>query len=383
VTPRSPSKPRGEGGLNQEIADLLEQGVIVLDDTLSIVSWNRWMADAAQLDAHQAVGRSLFDVFPEIKDTDRAVALERALHGEVVVYSHRFHEYFLPLVTPAGFTEMSRMQQSARIAPRVKDGKTIGVIILIQDVTERTVRESELRQALEHAQIANRAKADFLSSMSHELRTPLNVILGYSQLMSDGIGGTLNPDQGRKVDRIKQAVWHLLSIIDEILTFSRVEAGKEVMKAEPVDLVDLINDAIVMLQNEAAAKELALAAHTPVEHLPITTDARRLRQILLNLLGNALKFTQRGGVNLVLEVERERAVIHVTDTGRGIDSSRLEDIFEPFTRVDAGEGPSGTGLGLPLSRRLARLLGGDISVRSTRDQGSTFTLVLPLDSDSA
>jgi signal transduction histidine kinase len=364
-------------GLGQELADLIEQGVVLLDHTLTIVGWNRWMEGATRLSGRLVVGKHIFKIFPELQETDRALALERALKGEVVLYSHRFHEYFLPLAPPPGFGEVSRMQQSVRIAPRMQSGRVIGLVILIQDVTERTVREAELRSALDRAEVANRAKADFLSSMSHELRTPLNVVLGYADLLTSGIGGDVNPGQQQKIERIKTSVWHLLAIIDEILMFSRVEAGKEIALREAVDIIGIVQDTVVMLQNEAHARGLMLASELPTEKLMIESDARRIRQILLNLLSNALKFTEHGSVRVSLKGQGDQVAIEVADTGRGIEARRLQDVFEPFTRVEAKGGPAGTGLGLPLSLRLARLLGGDLIARSDKGVGSTFTLILP------
>ena len=364
-------------GLNADITDLLEQGVVVLDYNFVVLSWNRWMEGATRLSARAVVGKPIFKIFPELVGTDRAVALERALNGEVVVYSHRFHEYFLPLAAPPGFPEVQRMQQTVRIARRMQSGKVTGLVILIQDVTERTVREAELRGALVRAEVANRAKADFLSSMSHELRTPLNVVLGYADLLASGIGGELTEDHQKKIERIKTSVWHLLGIIDDILTFSRVEAGKEQIKIEPVDIVGIVQDTVVMLQNEAAVRTLELTADVADESLVIETDARRVRQILLNLLGNAIKFTEKGEVRVTMDHDADTVRVHIADSGRGIDADRLEDVFEPFTRVEQTEGASGTGLGLPLSLRFAQLLGGDIQVRSEKGVGSTFTLALP------
>ena len=368
-------------GVDEDIASLLEQGVIVLDCNLRVVTWNRWMEQVTRLTAEAVQGRPLLRLFPELAGTERGHALERALTGEVVVFSHRFHEYLLPLPAPPGFSEVARMQQSARIAPITRGGRIVGVLVLIQDVTERLVRETELRAALERAQTANQAKVDFLSSMSHELRTPLNVVLGYADLMMSGIGGTLTTDHTVKLDRIKTSVWHLLAIIDEILLFSRVEAGKEVAMHEPVELVGILHDTTVMLHQEAVGRGLELRSNIPVESLTLLTDARRVRQILLNLLGNALKFTEAGGVTLTLELPAggDRVAVHVEDTGKGIPPARLREIFEPFTRVDPNEGPTGTGLGLPLSRRLAKLLGGELTVVSELGRGSKFTLNLPVD----
>ena len=371
--------PEGLESLNQ-VTEFLDQGVIVLDHSLNIVFWNRWMAGASGHAAADVLGRSFFDVFPDLAGTTRGRALERALAGEVVVFSQRFHQHFIPLPPPAGFTEVGSMQQTARIAPRVKADRIVGVVVLIQDVTERTVREAELREALRAAEQASRAKSEFLSSMSHELRTPLNVVLGYADLLSSEIGGTINRDQRNKVERIKSSVWHLLGIIDEILTFARVEAGKEPIAREDADLVHLVRETASMFEHSAAERSLSLETDLKIDVLPVYTDPRRVRQVLLNLIGNAVKFTERGGVTIRVERDGDRALVKVVDTGPGIDQDRLSDIFEPFTRVEGAPGsPGGTGLGLPLSRRLAKLIGGDVSVESEKGVGSVFTLSLQLD----
>ena len=237
-------------------------------------------------------------------------------------------------------------------------------------------RERTLRQAAEDA---NRVKATFLATMSHELRTPLNAILGYTDLLDAEVAGSLTDGQRVQLQRIQLASRHLLQMIEEILTFSRIEAGREEVHVETVDVAELSVETCRLVEPLAIQKSLAFRYDGPAEPLFAKTDAGKLRQILLNLLSNAIKFTERGAVGLrVIETEREIA-FEVRDSGVGIAPDQLDRIFEPF-RQATSTGPrrhGGTGLGLTVSRELARLLGGKISVASTPHQGSTFALRIP------
>jgi signal transduction histidine kinase len=234
-------------------------------------------------------------------------------------------------------------------------------------------------EARERAEDANRAKSQFLATMSHELRTPLNAVLGYADLLAAGVHGSLTPRQEIDVERIRTGANHLVTIIDQILTFARVEARREELHLAPVDLVELARDAVGLLEREASAHGLRVAAGLPETSLVMETDAGKLTQILINLLGNAVKFTERGEIELRLDDRGRHVCFDIRDTGPGIPREHLEKIFEPFVRLDGtGTGrQGGTGLGLAVSLRFARLLGGDLSVASTLGEGTTFTLRLP------
>jgi signal transduction histidine kinase len=302
-----------------------------------------------------------------------------ALAGATTVWSHRFHRYFIPLAPPSGHTRFERMQQSAHIMPVLRDGQVTGVLVLLQDVTERVAREEELREALQRAESASRAKSEFLASMSHELRTPLSAIVGYMELLDGEMVGPVTPVQKNYVGRVKRAARHLINIIEEILTFSRIEAGKEEVHAELVDATLLVRDVGELFEPQSLEKGLALTVALPPERVVVTTDPTRLRQILINLLGNAMKFTDAGHVALEVTLTDDRVHFCVRDTGPGITSVDLGRIFDPFTQLDQSHTrpKGGTGLGLPVSRRLAHLLGGDLTVTSAPMQGTTFTLWLP------
>lgn len=364
-----------------ELADLLEGGVLVLDRELVIRGWNPWLAAASGMEAPTVVGRSLLGVFPGLVDGPAEAALQRALAGATTIWSQQFHGYLLPLAPPAGHEAVGHMQQSARILPLLRDGAVAGVLVLIDDVTERVVRERELRDALQRVEVASQAKSDFLASMSHELRTPLAAIVGYMDLLEGEMVGRVEPMQKTYLGRVRSAARHLISIIEEILTFSRVEAGKEPVRPELLDAAALARDAEALFEPQARHKHLELAIELPTTPVPVISDATKLRQILINLLGNAVKFTDTGRVVLALAVHPDRVVFTVRDSGPGIDPADLERIFDPFTQVDQSlkRTKGGTGLGLPVSRRLAELLGGELTVASTRGEGTTFTLSLPVE----
>jgi len=229
------------------------------------------------------------------------------------------------------------------------------------------------------AQAASQAKSQFLATMSHELRTPLTAIIGYDELLLNEIWGELTERQRQQLERIRVSAWHLVTIIDQILTFSRAEAGRETVQNEPVNLTQLMRETSDMLESQAAAKGIELRAVAPARAIWLRTDAGKVRQILLNLVGNAVKFTEFGVVLLELEEGSDAIGVAIHDSGPGIPDTELERIFEPFTQVDQSNtrAQGGTGLGLTVSRRLARLLGGEVTVQSRPGEGSIFTLTLP------
>jgi hypothetical protein len=279
-----------------------------------------------------------------------------------------------------------------------RTGKLIGYVVVTRDLTERraaerrasdaaakAVAEEAARRAADEARTradeANSAKSQFLAAMSHELRTPLNAIGGYTDLISMGLAGPVTSQQLEHLVRIKRSQEHLLGIINDILNFSRVEAGQLSYDLAPLAVREIVHTVMLMIAPQAHAKGLSLSDARCEEELIAWADATKVDQILLNLLSNAVKFTPSGGEIGVscMAFGSARIAIRVRDTGRGIPPQQLDAIFEPFVQVGRSliDTREGTGLGLAISRDLARAMHGDITVTSTVDVGSEFTLVLP------
>jgi PAS domain S-box-containing protein len=259
------------------------------------------------------------------------------------------------------------------------DGEPWRLLVVSRDVTERRRNQDELRQAKEAAEYASLSKSQFLAVMSHELRTPLTGMIGYADLLAHGVAGPLAEEQLGHIRRITGGAWHLVSIIDEILTFSRLEFGKETVRAEQLNITALVRESTELLQPHAATKGIELRLVAPADDVEISTDGGKLRQIILNLAGNALKFTEHGFVEIAVTGDTDGVQVRVRDSGPGIPADKLEAIFDPFVQVDQSStrAKGGTGLGLAVCRSLAELLGGSIEVESTQGAGTAFLLRLP------
>jgi signal transduction histidine kinase len=256
-------------------------------------------------------------------------------------------------------------------------------VTLLEEIARRAALAVDDLRLLHLAQEANRAKADFLAVMSHELRTPLNAIVGYVDLLDAEVRGPVTSGQREQLRRIERNATHLISMIGEILEFSRLEAGKETVHAAPVELRALAREAAEAIESVTIPRGLGFRLELPPRTVSATTDAAKVRQILLKLLSNAVKFTERGEVGLTFSTEGDHAVFRVHDTGVGIDPRDAANIFEPFWQVQRGptRRAGGTGLGLTVTRRLALLLGGEITLESVPDEGSRFFLTLPLNAE--
>ncbi|HEX6309032.1 MAG TPA: ATP-binding protein [Longimicrobiales bacterium] len=302
--------------------------------------------------------------------------------------------WFAPGV--ADTEELSRLTHGhAMITPLSGRGSVTGVLTLVRTAPDHPYDEDELGLAEElgrraaialdnarlyrQAQEANRAKADFLAIVSHELRTPLNAIMGYTDLLDAGISGELSDRQRRQLDRIRASARHLLQLIEEILSFARIEAGGEELRIGAIAASAIVDEAAAVIEPLATAKSLDF--RTEIEDdATLETDSDKARQILANLLSNAVKFTERGSVTLRFRHDDTHGHFDVIDTGIGIPREQVDRVFDPFWQVERPNTrrAGGTGLGLSVARRFVRLLHGEITLRSEPGSGTTFTVTVPL-----
>ncbi len=391
-------------------------------------------AAEAALAASERTYRKLFQNHPApMWVYDRATRRILAVNDSAVQSYGYSREEFLDLrvddLRPA--EDMPRLMAVLRAAPdgvhragrwrhRRKDGSLVEVevdshslefdgltarLVMATDVTERArseralqESESRLRQlnheleyriyarteellvAKERAEAADRVKSVFLASVSHELRTPLNAILGFSDLLLMEIPGPLNAEQLKQLGIVRKSGAHLLALIGDFLDISRIEAGALSLDPAPFDVCELIREEFAAFAQVAAEKRLRFDFRPEVERCVVVADPKRVRQVVANLLSNALKFTDAGEVSVRLQVAGTHARISVADSGIGITDGQLACLFEPFRRVDSPQhcGREGTGLGLAIARRLAVAMGGDIGADSRPGQGSEFWFTLPL-----
>jgi PAS domain S-box-containing protein len=269
---------------------------------------------------------------------------------------------------------------------RDDDGGMQAFVLFGVDVTARREAEENARRLAEaqiaraRAEAANRTKTEFLAVMSHELRTPLNAIAGYVQLLEMGLKGPVTPEQIADLERIRESQAHLLGLINDIMNFARLEAGRVTFRHGDVLVADLLASIRTVTEPQTRAKGIGHTVDSCDSRLSVWTDADKARQILINVVSNAIKFTNPGGrIAIACSVRDEDVTIDVRDTGQGIPSERLTDIFEPFVQVNPSfsRAHQGVGLGLAISRELARAMRGDLTVESAVGKGSTFSLRLP------
>jgi len=265
--------------------------------------------------------------------------------------------------------------------PIVEENGINGAVAFGRDVTRRVQAEEATRLAKEEAEAANRAKTQFLANMSHELRTPLNSVIGFTNILLKNREGSLDPKELNFLERVLANGRHLLSLINEVLDLAKIEAGRMELDLESVDLDELVRETLAQLEGQVKAKgkSVRLRPEVPPGLEPVETDRAKLKQVVINLVGNALKFTEEGEVAVIVEAEGTRPrKIHVRDTGIGIPPDRLEAIFEAFQQADSSTSRKygGTGLGLTISRSICKMMGYDLGVESEVGKGSTFSIQL-------
>ena len=345
-----------------------------------------------QLVGHRdLLGRPVFEALPEIRGQGFDELLDQVLEtGEPFVGRE---VPFTVTRTPDSLPE-ERFVDLVYYPITEADGTRSGVVAHGSDVTEHVVAQREAQRARAEAEQANQAKSQFLATMSHEIRTPINAVVGYADLLDAGISGDLTDKQQSYVDGIRGSSKHLHGLVSDILDLAKIEGGEMVVGTAELPLGEEVHAAISIIAPQATDKGLELTEEWACgEDLRVRGDRSRIRQILLNLLSNALKFTDEGGRITVrcrtphaappetgLPASERWVVVEVEDTGRGIPQDQIDRVFQPFVQGESGHTrrAGGTGLGLTISRRLARLMAGELSVQSEVDAGSCFSLWLPL-----
>jgi PAS domain S-box-containing protein len=349
-----------------------DYAIFALDPTGHVLSWNAGAQRFKGYTADEIIGRH-FSVFYPLEDQWKP-----PLELEIATETGRFEEEGWRLRKDG-----SRFWANVVItALRDERGVLVGFAKVTRDLTERRLAEQQRLDDARRVAVseeANRAKAGFLAAMSHELRTPLNAIAGYTDLLLTGVGGGVSDQHREYLERIRSSQQHLLSIINDILNFSRIEAGQLEYRTEAVSLRKVIEAVVPMVQPQALAKSISIGRHHTLDAVAVG-DQAKVEQILLNLLSNAVKFTPAGGRIDVACASREgRVNMTVTDSGIGIAADDLAAIFQPFVQVGRSltSPHEGTGLGLAISSDLAAGMRGRLDVESTVGKGSTFTLTLP------
>jgi PAS domain S-box-containing protein len=357
------------------VQSVRDYAIFMLDSTGHITTWNAGAERIKGYTADEIIGKH-FSIFYPPEDLENG---KPARELEIATRTGVYEEEGWRLRKDG-----TRFWASVVITALFKpDGTLAGFAKVTRDLTERRAAQDRAIEAARKAAVseeANRTKSQFLAAMSHELRTPLNAIGGYAELLAMGVRGPVTQPQLEDLQRISRSQQHLLGIINDILNFSRIEAGQTTYEYSTVPVSAVIGAVGVMIEPQAAAKRLKLELHKCPEDVAVWADKPKVEQILINLLSNAVKFTEQGKVTMECDWhDSQKVSIDVTDTGVGIPADQLENIFEPFVQVGRSltQSQEGTGLGLAISRDLARGMGGDIVVTSEPEKGSRFTLILP------
>jgi two-component system, sensor histidine kinase and response regulator len=377
ATDRALARTLGE---QQTILDTLPGGLCILRDRF-IARCNPAMEAMFGFAAGELAGRSTRCLYA----SDAAyVAAGRTLDA-VIAQTGRF-EGEVALMRRNGECFWAKVQGKRLFAERTHGYGVFSITDITDQIhhQETLARQNEaLVAARDEAEAANRAKSEFLANMSHEIRTPLNAILGFSQVLA--LDATLKAAQREHLQTILRSGAHLLTLINDVLDMAKIEAGRMTLQAVAFDLPALLTETDVFFQQRARERGLALTVEVPAGPRMVLGDALRLRQVLINLIGNAIKFTPAGGVTLRVEADAGDLIrFSVKDTGPGIGPAEAMRIFEPFAQTDVGSGvQGGTGLGLALSRQFVQLMGGTLSLDSRSGQGSHFFFALPLPAAAA
>ena len=363
---------------SMEIIDTVQYPLLVLDAELRIILANRAFHRTFRIDPAETKGEILY----KLGNNDWDIPQLRDLPGEIFEQKGVLKNFEL---------EHKFSTIGVRIllltARRVSVERKRIFLLSIEDITHRKMIERELKNRTVQLEAAGRAKSDFLARVSHELRTPLNAIIGFSEILKDGMAGTLEPDQEEYINDIFSSGEHLLSLINDILDLSKIEAGKMSLDLEKTDIPALLKNSLSVVKEKAGAHNLDIRLDIDEKVNKVYVDPRKFKQIIYNLLSNAVKFTPVGG-NISVRLWKESTAgdkfkFSVKDSGVGIAEEDKKKLFTPFEQLDSTSSrkDEGTGLGLTMVKRLTELHKGTVDVESEPGQGSCFTITMPYISD--
>lgn len=372
------------------------EAIVTFGEDRRVTLFNAAAERVFRVDAAAATGRPIDGLFSAASMADIAARMEQAaeppaargaapgaagvqeaegVRGDGSVFPAEFSLSSLKLQGERLYTMILRDISARR---RAEDALRAQATSLANTTEELRVLNEELNQRTIDLERAMGVRSRFYANMSHELRTPINAIMGYSALLLDGIYGPLNEQQSAGIDRTHRAAHHLLDLVNDILDLSKIEAGKMELLLETVPFPETVRELFVTVAPLAEEHGVEMSLEGPETPFTIVSDARRVRQIALNLFSNAIKFGEGRPVQVTCSRQGERVVVlEVRDRGLGIAPEDQEKVFEEFVQLGQGQQAQGTGLGLPISRRLAELLGGSLTLESVPGEGSTFRLVLP------
>ena len=358
--------------INDELRTILESagtGIVLLRDR-AIIRCNRKLEEISGYEPGELIGKSTRIWYP---DEETYVSGGKDVYTAMANGETYRQEQQMPRKDGSFFWVRMSLCALDKKAPLQ------GAVGIIEDITDEREAAEKLRKAMEAAQAADHIKSAFLATMSHELRTPLNSIIGFTGIMLQGLTGPLNPEQQKQMTMVQKSSRHLLSLINDVLDISKIEAGQLVLDCTSFDLRSSIEKMAELITPQADQKGIDLLVDLPATPVTITADQRRLEQVILNLLNNGIKFTDKGHVGLACRIENGHLLLVFSDTGIGMQQEELRDIFQPFRQIDTGlaRKREGTGLGLSICKKIIDMMDGSIVVQSSWGQGSTFTVRLP------
>jgi PAS domain S-box-containing protein len=370
---KGPHALEGTGLYQLLVESVGDYAIFALSPDGTIITWNNGARRIKGYEADEVIGSHIRRFYPpEDQATSKPESLLRAaeVEGHVEDLGWRVRK------------DGTRFWASVVItALHDESGALVGFAKVTRDLTERLDAERRAlndARRIASAEASSRAKTEFLAAMSHELRTPLNAIGGYVELMQMGVGGAVTPQQAEYLERVRTAQQHLLNLINDLLNYSRIEAGQLVYDIAPTPLAPMVQRVIQLVEPQAGRKQIRLESR-PCSDIIVNVDRLKVEQIVLNLLSNAVKFTPAGGhVAVWCERDGGAAIVHVEDSGPGVPENQRETIFEPFVQLGRSltSTHEGTGLGLAISRDLARAMDGDIGISQSSLGGAIFSLRL-------